>query len=132
VSLQGQSRHSRRLRALEKNAERIGKLAYIGADMIKTEARRSITAGSVSGKGHVPSRPGEPPNRDTGNLDTNIEAFKTGPFTAETRSQSRHAFIEWDTRNMAARPYMRPAVKVVMPRFKDKLRTEVKRMVRES
>jgi hypothetical protein len=86
--IKGAQRHADRLKKLSEKSDRISKLVFVGADMIKTEARHSITAGAISGKGHIPSRPGEPPNRDTGYLDTNIEAFRTGPFT---RKRARKA-----------------------------------------
>lgn len=41
---------------------------FAAADDVRARSRRSITAGSVSGAGHVPSKPGEPPNNDTGFL----------------------------------------------------------------
>lgn len=90
--------------------ELIGRTLMTAADLIKVEARLSITRGSVSGKNHVPSAPGEPPNRDTGILDSNIESYRTGQMAAEVRSQAPYAgHLEFGTSKMAARPYMRPA-----------------------
>jgi HK97 gp10 family phage protein len=86
------------------------KVLYVGADMIRAEAFQSISRGSVSGKGHVPSAPGEPPNRDTGVLQAHIESKLTGPLTAEVSSNAPYAAaLELGTSKMAARPYMRPA-----------------------
>lgn len=133
MSVQGASRHSARLRKLRANADKLGAMIFAAADAIKTDARRSITAGSVSGKGHVPSAPGEPPNRDTGHLDTNIEAYRTGPLEAEVRSQAGYADeLEFGTSKMAARPYMRPAVKRQERKIRGMARATVRRIVRES
>lgn len=133
MTLQGASRHSRRLAALAKNADKISQALFVAADAIKVTARHSITAGSISGKGHVASLPGEPPNRDTGHLDTNIESFRTGPLSAAVKSQAEYAAaLEYGTSKMAARPYMRPAVKANEAKIKAIAVATVKRMVKES
>jgi HK97 gp10 family phage protein len=88
----------------------VGKALYAGAERIKVEAQLSITRGAVSGKGHVASAPGQPPNQDTGVLAGNIEAVQTGPLTAEVSSNAPYsAPLEYGTSKMAARPFMRPA-----------------------
>lgn len=133
MSLIGAPRHSRRLRALEANADKIGTMIFAAADAIKTTARHSITAGAVSGKGHVASLPGEPPNRDTGHLDTNIESFKTGKLSAEVRAQAEYsAALEYGRKGAAERPFMRPAVKQNEAKIKGMAVASVKRMVKES
>lgn len=133
MSVQGRNRHSARLHRLRANANRLGAVIYAGADLIKTEARLSITRGSVSGKGHVASLPGEPPNRDTGHLDTNIEATRTAPLKAEVRSKAEYAVpLEFGTSKMAARPYMRPATKKKRPAIERMVAAEVRRIIRGS
>lgn len=86
---------------------------FVGADVIGTEVRRLIVQNAIQGKGHVPSRPGEPPNRDTGNLDGSIGARKTGPMQAEMFEGGKKApyavFLEFGTTTMAERPHLRPA-----------------------
>jgi hypothetical protein len=133
MSVTGGGRHTARLKNLRTRARaRLGAVVYEGADMIRVEARRLITTGSVSGKGHVASRPGEPPNRDTGHLDTNIEAAKTGDLSAETRSSARYAKIEFGLGRVAARPYMGPAARKMKPKIIEKARQHVKVMVQGS
>lgn len=133
MSVEGASRHTARLRRLVKNVDKLDATIFAAADAIKTDARLSITAGSVSGKGHVASLPGQPPNRDTGHLDTNIEAFRTGHLKAEVRSQAEYAAaLEYGTSKMAARPYMRPAVKRAEPKIKGLVTATVHRIVKES
>ena len=88
----------------------VGAAVYESADAIRAEAFRSISAGAVSGAGHVPSRPGEPPNRDTGELQSKLKSVPTGPISAEVRSEAEYAApLEFGTSRMAARPYIRPA-----------------------
>ena len=89
---------------------------WAGANEVKVEAQLSITRGSVSGKNHVASKPGEPPNNDTGVLKNNIETVSTGPLTAEVHSKAPYAVdLEFGTSKMEERPYMRPAAKKMKP-----------------
>lgn len=100
---------------------------WAGANEIKVEAQLSITRGSVSGKNHVASKPGEPPNNDTGVLKNNIETISTGPLTAEVQSKAPYAVIHEYGGTiedgfgkgvkivLPERPYMRPAAKKMKP-----------------
>ena len=77
---------------------------------IQVEAQISITNGAVSGKNHVPSKPGEPPNQDTGALANNIETNLVAPLHVQVSSNAPYAaHLEFGTSKMAERPYMRPA-----------------------
>ncbi|OQW44356.1 MAG: hypothetical protein A4S16_03450 [Proteobacteria bacterium SG_bin6] len=100
------------LKRLAEGLEReLGPVVFAAAQIIEVEAARSITAGSVSGKGHVPSKPGEPPSNDTGVLARNIETNMVGPVTAEVSSNAPYSqHLEFGTSKMAARPFMAPAV----------------------
>jgi len=92
-------------------ADRISRALFAAGNMIQTEAQISITEGSVSGKGHVASLPGEPPNNDTGVLANNIETVLVEPLLVEVSSNARYASaLEYGTSKMAPRPYMAPAV----------------------
>jgi HK97 gp10 family phage protein len=92
--------------------ENVGRALFWGAQQIQAEAQISITQGSVSGKNHVPSLPGEPPNNDTGILKSNIEAVQTAPLRSEVSSNAPYAVpLEAGTSKMAARPYMGPATR---------------------
>ncbi len=109
----GMNEHLARLRAMQGLG--VSDAAYRGiyaaASMVETEARHSITAGAVSGKGHVPSKPGEPPNADTHQLDTGIfiEGDKTALNVKVVSSAPHGLDLEFGTSKMAERPYMRPA-----------------------
>ena len=92
--MKGRQKHADRLKILSGQGrliKAVGRVLYVGADMIRAEAFRSISAGSVSGKGHVPSQPGEPPNRDTGVLQAHIRAALVAPLEAQVTSEAPYA-----------------------------------------
>lgn len=109
----GAKAHAARIRGLAgaEMIRRVGSALFAGGQAIQVEAQISITNGAVSGKGHVPSRPGEPPNQDTGVLANNIETVLVAPLRVEVSSNAPYAAaLEYGTSKMAERPYMRPAV----------------------
>lgn len=84
---------------------------YAAGQLIEIESERSITANSISGPGHIPSAPGQPPNADTRLLDTSIHTVVVGPDRVNVESTAPYAAaLEFGTSRMAERPYMRPAV----------------------
>jgi HK97 gp10 family phage protein len=101
-----------RLRGLagEKTVQKVGAALFAGGEEIRAEASHLITEGAVSGKNHVPSLPGEPPNEDTGTLRTHIETTQVAPLKVEVSSNAPYAAaLEFGTSKMLARPYMQPA-----------------------
>ena len=130
MSVKGEGGFAKRLDNLGKLPDDISEILFVAAGLIETEARLSITQGSVSGKDHVPSKPGEPPNRDTGVLDGSIEAKLTSPTTAEVVASAPYAAaLEYGTKDgtLEERPYMRPALAKEGPKFKKLIQTAVKR-----
>lgn len=104
---------------------------FVGASEIAVEAQLLINQGSVSGKGHVPSRPGEPPNRDSGVLSGNIEALQEGPLRAVASSNAPYSQeLEFGTSKMAARPFMRPAAEKVRPKVQKLVAQAVAKAIR--
>ena len=100
----------------------VGKALFEAGDILKGEAQLSLTRGAVSGKNHVPSLPGEPPNEDTGVLGGNIENVQKSALVVEVSSNAEYsAPLEFGTSRMAARPFMRPA--------RDKTRKEIRKLV---
>lgn len=99
------------LRALGPEAEKAMRPAiYVAADRVRAHAQNSIVRGSISGKGHVPSNPGEPPNADTRHLDQSIHVEWVQPLTAAVVADAPHAIpLEYGTSTVAERPFMRPA-----------------------
>lgn len=119
VRVTGDRKYGRRLAKLSSTAKgEVGKAVFVSAGILETDARRSIVAGAIQGAGHIPSAPGDPPNRDTGNLDQNVKANKTGQLTAEVVSEAPYsAALEFGTSKMGERPFMRPAAKRTRPKM---------------
>lgn len=96
MALKGADRHKRRLKKL--SGEAVIRIAtavvHEGADIIKAEAQRLITTGSVSGKSHKPSRAETPPNNDTGVLASHIFVRQKKPLNAQVRSEAVYARIQ--------------------------------------
>lgn len=133
--MKGRDAHRQRLKRLSgpEVVKAAGRVLYVGADMIRSEAFRSISAGSVSGKGHVPSQPGEPPNRDTGVLQANLKAELVAPLEAQVTSEAPYAAaLEFGTSRMEARPYMRPARDKKAPEIQRLFETEIDKLVKGS
>lgn len=127
----GAKQHADRMKRLSGSAmqREARKLVYTLADMHATEAALSITRGAVSGKNHVASNPGEPPNADTHFLDRSIEATLTGPVSAESSANAPYAAaLEFGTSRMAERPFMRPAAKTVRKDVDQLAREAVRRV----
>jgi HK97 gp10 family phage protein len=113
-----------KLKGAEMVAE-IDKALFKGGNLIQTTAQHSITDGAVSGAGHVPSKPGQPPKADTHTLDRQIETAQVAPLTVEVSSNAPYsAMLEKGTSRMAARPFMGPAAR--------KERANVVRLVTEA
>lgn len=109
--------------ASEEAIRRVGQALIAGGEEIRAEASHMITEGAVSGKNHVPSLPGQPPNEDTGVLRTHIETTQVAPLKVEVSSNARYASaLEFGTSKMQPRPYMQPAT--------DRKRKEVVELVR--
>lgn len=134
--MKGRQKHADRLKILSGQGrliKAVGRVLYVGADMIRAEAHRSISAGSVSGKGHVPSQPGEPPNRDTGVLQAHLRAALVAPLEAQVSSEAPYASaLEFGTSRMEARPYMRPSRDAKAPEIQRLFETEIDKLVKGS
>lgn len=108
--------HIGRMKSAQDVAKAITRELYAAGQMIEAHAEKSITDGAVSGAGHIPSRPGEPPNEDTGALRRSIETrivasgdTPTVHVEAGGPSAPYAVYLENGTSKMAARPFMRPA-----------------------
>lgn len=110
--MKGKDRFLRKMRYLASREfdELAGAVIYEAADAVRAEAFQSISRGSVSGAGHVPSKAGDPPNRDTGALQAGLKVQRTGLLSAEVRAETPYsAPLEFGSSKVAARPFMRPA-----------------------
>ena len=133
--MKGKDAHIRRLKRLSGNQVKAlaGAIVYEGADTIRAEAYRLVSAGSVQGKGHARSKPGEAPNREHGDLQAGMKAVKTGAVTAEFRSESDHALpLEFGTSKMAARPSTRPARDTKKPEIEKRFAEQFEKLVKAS
>lgn len=114
AKITGSIEHSKRLWWIrKKTAKNIARQLYAVGQQIELDAELSITQGSISGKGHIPSLPGQPPNADTrhldGNIETRLEDLYRPKVTVESLAEYSSA-LEFGTENMEARPFMRPAL----------------------
>lgn len=95
----------------------VGQALFAGGEELQAEARVSISTGSSSGQSggkhqHIPSRPGEPPNYEWGDLSKGIIVEKPAPLRVLVTSNAPHGVpLEYGTSKMAARPYMGPAAR---------------------
>lgn len=108
----GQASLDKRLKAIAspKAQKMLGAALLEAGDLIGTYAQKSITTGAVSGRGHVPSEPGEPPQNDSGVLANNIEVTQPEPLVVQISSNAPYsAALEFGTSKMEARKFMRPA-----------------------
>lgn len=115
MKITGDERHKARLRRMRSPAVRrqISQGLFVAGGEVQATARLLISEGSSSEGRHVPSKPGEPPNMDTGHLMANIEVVRIAPLTVHVESKAEYAVpLEAGTSKMAARPYMAPALKL--------------------
>lgn len=133
VKITGAKAHAARLKKIQgpEMVKAVGAALFVAGDMIKVDAQISITAGSVSGKGHVVSAPGSPPNNDSGDLVRGIENVQVSPLRVEVSSNAPHAVpLEVGTSIMAPRPYMSPAAQKNRKEATALVRNAVSRVVR--
>lgn len=90
-----------------------------------------LSAGEVYTRGtvkHVASKPGSPPNQDRGTLTRNIRVTMNDDLTADVSSNAPYsAALEFGTSNMAARPFMTPAVEGQRVKHKERLQKAIMR-----
>lgn len=135
IERRGVRRHVDRLKRLSsaRTQRLLGAVAFEGADMARAEAFRLVSAGSISGAGHVASLPGEAPNRDTGELQGGFVTVRTSPTTAEFRSETAYGrALEFGTSRMAERPHIRPARQTTLPKVEARFAEQVQAIVRSS
>jgi HK97 gp10 family phage protein len=112
AKIKGAKAYSARLKRLTspEAVRQIGAALFVGGQEIEVDAALSITNGAVSGKSHVPSSPGQPPNADTHVLDRSIETNQVAPLRVEVSANAPYAVaLEMGTSKMAERPFMGPA-----------------------
>jgi len=134
AKITGVDKHLKRLKNMRNVSKQVVAALYDAGQDIELDAEHSITEGAVSGKGHVPSAPGEPPNRDTGHLDTNIETTvqaQSPPTVHVTSHAAYSAALEFGTSKMGERPFLRPATEKNRKKVGQKVAAAVKIAVRK-
>lgn len=134
-SLIGAKAHAARMKKLTgpDMIREVGKALFAAGEMIQVEAQISITSGAVSGAKHVPSKPGKPPNQDTGVLANNIETTQINPLVVEVSSNAPYsAAQEFGHSKLPARPFMQPAADAKRKQATQLVRKAVDRVVRRS
>lgn len=110
----------------------IGTAIELRADVVKS-IHRGPTTGRVYQKYnprrvHKSSAPGEAPQTDTGRLANSIFFDQQGQLTAVVGSSVVYAlYLEYGTSRMGARPFFRPAVERMRPKFNSRIEAAVRR-----
>lgn len=114
ASIKGINVHRNRLRRMKSKymQDAVIKAMYDAGELVRQEAQNSIREGGISGSGHVPSLPGQPPNADTHNLDMSIDVrvSKTRKSVEVISRADYSAALEFGTSEIVERPFMRPAL----------------------
>lgn len=110
----GGGSHTTRLKRLTspEGIAGIGKALREAGERIQVEAQTSITTGALSGRAHVPSAPGTPPNNDSGVLANNIEVARDAENRLRVLVSSNAPYSldqEFGNSKLPERPFMRPA-----------------------
>lgn len=113
MTVKGAKAHSARLKSMMRIKAESQRQLLAAGELVAEDAANSIRAGAVSGPGHVPSLPGQPPNADTHRLDASIDAVlsPTGKSVRVRANAPYAAFLEFGTSKMVERPFLRPALR---------------------
>lgn len=115
TKITGAKVHRNRLRRMRSKylQDETNRALYDAGEVVREDAQQSIRQGSISGPGHIPSAPGQPPNADTHNLDLSIDVrlSKTRKTVNVVARAHYAAALEFGTSKMIERPFMRPALR---------------------
>lgn len=114
-----------------------GKAVLGSAVELRSDVVKAVHSGPASGRvykksnpnrTHQASAPGQAPQTDTGRLASSIFFDKVGDLTAVVGSSVIYAlYLEYGTSRMAARPFFRPAVERMKPKFQRRLELAIER-----
>lgn len=112
VKVSGIKVHTNRLARMRRVKNPVMKALYAAGEVIRADAAQSIIDGGIPSPNHIVSDPGQPPNRDTGNLDKSIDVRVNPSRKSVTvlASAEYAAALEFGTSKIAARPFLRPAL----------------------
>ena len=148
ISLEGSDQLQRELRRLFGDLrDEVGKMVLATAVEMRADIVKSIQSGPASGRTykksnptrtHTASAPGQPPMSDTGRLANSITFDRIGDLTATVGSELIYAtWLEYGTAKMnfaggvgGPRPFFRPAVERMRPKYIGKLEDIIRRATR--
>jgi len=112
--IRGKDVHRNRLKRMKAQYMKdpvVAALVKIG-EAVRADAQASIRANGSPSPNHIVSKPGDPPNADTNNLDLAIDVRTNKARTAiEVKASAEYsAALEFGTSRIQARPFMRPAL----------------------
>lgn len=121
VRLEGVEELQRALKQFGVNMDKeVGQAVNATAQGVRTQAIKSIQRGPATGevyekyspnRTHRASAPGEAPATDTGRLAGSVSVRKSGTMTAYVFTSVEYGpHLEFGTQNMAARPWLFPAL----------------------
>jgi len=122
MSLNGLEEYKDRIKKAPDKASQGAELAMKAfVVQVKSDVQKSLNIREMSGKSYIPSEPGQPPHKRTGNLYksvynsiTKLSQFKIqGTVGDNAQSDKSYAYpsaLEFGTSKMQPRPYLRPAI----------------------
>jgi len=94
----------------------LGQAVAVKAQQLRTEIVEQLSqpgTGEIYDR-HIASAPGDPPAVDSGRLRQSIVALKVDQFRWRVGTNVEYAlYLEFGTRRMAPRPFLRPAAEKV-------------------
>lgn len=136
IKVTGTKELARALRSMSDEVrEKVGQATQATALELRAEVIKSIQRGPKSGvtyqkynprRSHKASAPGQAPATDLGRLVGSIRYEKASQMRATVGAYAVYAaYLEFGTRKMAARPFMRPAAEKVRASFERRIRKAV-------
>lgn len=141
ITLQGSKELVSALGNMSDDVRQAVSAAVVGTAMeLRGDVVKSIQRGPKTGRvyqksspkrAHQASAPGQAPATDTGRLANSITFDQIGDLTATVGSKLAYSlYLEFGTRNIAARPFFRPAVEKMRPKFIKRLERAVGMVVK--
>lgn len=141
IRLEGSEQLQRELRRLSGDLrEEAGKAVLATAVEMRADIVKSIQRGPASGvtyekykprRTHTASAPGQPPMSDTGRLANSITFDRLGDLTASVGSNLDYAVhLEYKPSSHGGRPFFRPAVERMRPKYIGKLQDLIGRAMK--
>lgn len=134
--IRGVEAHLARLRALADPSVKRALASALeeGGGTLIAEASHLITQGaSGTGKNHVVSKPGHPPNEEYGDLRQSLHVRVVGDPTdmhIQAVADAPHAVpLEGGTTKMAARPFMTPATEATRKQIVTRVRKQMNQII---